>query len=105
MKDYVPDPEKWARYFDRKREKGQVTILGSQPRIISIENAKEREPPQQSVQIEAVTPVQRENERVESELRRVGALPTKKRKRQQGGGGVSHVPRLKRLSNNDTSGF
>ena len=63
------------------------------------------------VRIGAVTPVQRQNERVESELLRIGALkkPSRERKRkhadtldQRGG---SNSLKLKRVSSCDTSGF
>ena len=63
------------------------------------------------VRIEAVTPVQRQNERMESELLRMGALkkPSRERKRkhtdtldQRGG---SRSLKLKRVSSCDTSVF
>lgn len=108
MKQYVPDREIWARYFDKKKEPGQITSLGWTPRIIGIGKvvSKKSTPQTQSVLIEAVTPVQRENERVEGELRRLGSMSTKKRKQQRGGGGGKRKsPRLKTVRQHDTSGF
>ena len=109
MKSYVPDPEKWERYFqDKCSSPSQMVVHGSRPAVIPIEDKKPSVPKSEIVSIEAVTPVQRQNERVESELRRIGALATlskerkRKRKNQRGG---SAGRKLKRVSSHDTSGF
>lgn len=109
MKTYVPDPEKWVRYFqDKCNTPSQMVAHGSQPGVIPIEDKKPSVPKKEIVSIEAVTPVQRQKERVESELRRIGALETpskeRKRKREHQRGG-SAAPKLKRVSSHDTSGF
>ena len=102
MKTYVPDPEYWARYFDKGNvpDKHPAGIEAPTPR--GLKSA--------TLHIEAVTPVERENERVESELRRMGAFATpskertRKRREQVGRGGPSDR-KLKRISTRDTSGF
>ena len=110
MKSYVPDPEKWVWYFQDKcsTPSQMVVVHGSRPAVIPIEDKKPSLPKSEIVSIEAVTPVQRQNERVESELRRIGALATpskeRKRKRDHQRGG-SAGPKLKRVSSQDTSGF
>ena len=109
MKSYVPDPEKWERYFqDKCSSPSQMVVHGSRPAVIPIEDKKPSVPKSEIVSIEVVTPVQRQKERVESELRRIGALATpskerkRKRKNQRGG---SAGRKLKRVSSHDTSGF
>ena len=111
MKTYIPDPEKWASYFQRKSSSGQIQAIGWQRKVIPIEDKDPRVTKSEVVLIEAVTPVQREKERVESELRRIGALkkPSRERKRKHEDitdqrGGSSHQ-KLKRVSSCDTSGF
>ena len=76
MKTYEPDPEKWAQYFLRNDSSSKRQVKeGQRPRVIPIEkkisNVSNKT---EIVRIEAVTPVQRQNERVESELLR-GNLP------------------------------
>ena len=107
MKTYIPDPEKWARYFDRDKSKEGIVTHGYRPGIIRIEDPKPSKPKSETLRIEAVTPVQQQTERVESELRRLGAIKTKerKRKRQDQRGGGSSDRQLKRISARDTSGF
>ena len=110
MKEYVPDWDKWARYFERvaeKTEKGQVVrIDGSRPtrRIIPIEDPEKKPPRPKEYPIVAVTPVERMNEQIKSEIRRLKALASGKRKPQRGGGRGARS-RLKRVGSRDTSGF
>ena len=62
-------PEKWVSYFQLKTASGQIQTIGWQRRFILIEDKDSRVTKSEVVRIEAVTPVQREKERVESELR------------------------------------
>ena len=73
MKTYEPDPEKWARYFLRNDSSSKSQVKeGQRPRVIPIENETFNVPNKlEIVRIEAITPVQRQNERVESELLRI----------------------------------
>ena len=79
MKNYVPDPEKWARYFTNK-QKTRITIGGHKKAVISIEDSPPRVSKPKVLSINAVTPVEQQNERVKSELWRIG-----KQNYQQGG--------------------
>ena len=85
MKTYQPDPEKWARYFLRNDSSSKSQVKeGQRQRVIPIENKALNVPNKSEiVRIEAITPVQRQNKRVESELLRIGALkkPSRERKR------------------------
>jgi ssDNA-binding replication factor A large subunit len=109
---YVPDPEKWARYFIRVAEGKIEPQTGRNSKILIVDDdAQPATSRNSTVEIEPVTPVQRMNDRIESELRRIGALKisSKVRKRQHGetraqqGGSTSK--QLKRVSKWDTSGF
>jgi hypothetical protein len=110
---YVPDHEKWARYFTEKAE-GKIeprTGANSKILIVDEDDTKSVTSRNSAVKIEPVTPVHRMNERIESELRRMGALKSSPRgsnrerkivRRQEGG---SNKKQLKRVSLWDTSGF
>ena len=107
---YVPDPDKWVRYFEDVAS-GKSHRQDNRPEVIPIEDIKEWNPEVKQVHIVPVTPVQHMNDRIQSELRRIGALKnsSKLRKKQhekiraQSGG--SMIKQLKRVSKRDTSGF
>ena len=107
---YVPDPDKWVRYFEDVAS-GNSHRQDNRPGVIPIEDTKAWTPEAKQVHTVPVAPVQHMNDRIKSELRRIGALKTssKLRKKQheeiraQSGG--SMIKQLKRVSKRDTSGF
>lgn len=111
MKAYVPDPEKWVRYFESvaaRKTQGVVQIKPAS-RIIPIEDVRPVAAKNTDVvRIEAITPLQQLDARVKSELSR-----NKKRKsssntdvEQTGGSGMIQTPRRKRrVARLDVSGF
>ena len=109
LKEYVANPDKWARYFTDLAEGKIQQKTGRNSRIIIIDGDDRPKTARNSIlTIEAVTPVQQMNERVISELSR-------KRKRDMSKGvlektrdiQVSDKPcKIKRLAPRlDSSGF
>lgn len=111
MKAYVPDPEKWLRYFESVAARKSQGVKQIEPvsGIIPIEAVRSGAAKNSEVvKIEAITPVQQLDARVKSELSRI-----RKRKstsgtnvEQTGGSGMVHTPRPKRRNARvDVSGF
>lgn len=111
MKTYVPDPEKWVRYFESVAARKTQDVIQIKPKsgIIPIETVQPVAAKNSDVvKIEAVTPVQQLDARVKSELSRI-----RKRKssfdmdvEQTGGSGMMQTPHWKRrVACLDVSGF
>lgn len=111
MKAYVPDPEKWVRYFESVGAHNTQGVIQLKPasRIIPIEAVRPVAAKNSDiVKIEAITPLQQLDTRVKSELSRI-----RKRKsssntdvEQTGGSGIIQTPRRKRrVARLDVSGF
>jgi len=76
MKLYVPNPQKWAEFFERV-SKGQTSLYqsgaGRRPRVISVDQSKSSGGHQ--IQIKAVLPAEQTTARAKSELKREGINP------------------------------
>ena len=106
---YVPDPENWARYFEKVSEdKEQSRTWRKGGEIISIDTDRPVSAKSKLVRIEAVTPVERIVEQAKSELRRQGVLveeedkkthSSKRKRGKEGALSTSKRPkRIKQLS-------
>lgn len=104
MKTYVPDREKWAKYFlgiaDRKKPDMTIIKRSKLKRYIkAIDNNESTISQKDLLEIEPITPVQRVVERAEAELKRHRHVSDD----DQSGGGTSRKKR--RIIGRDTSGF
>ena len=130
LKTYVPDPESWARYFEKVLEgKAPPRTWRKGGEIITIEKVRLVSRKPSLVRIEAVTPVERTVAQAKSELRRQGVLvetddqktPSSKRKREKkeapaalkspkrngkhGGVQATSIKAMRRNPNIDNAGF
>ena len=110
MKQYVPDPELWVRYYEDKLKSKKLRVVPIQPlrRVTKIVPTQKSSPPRDDlVKIEAISPLQQYNERVESEVKRMEKRKmTNDSVKQTGGSKTAEAPNKKRrIYRADSSGF